>query len=52
MNGMMIFCLYYEKQYLSDNEMLKFYTEIGMFNGTMDYDLYEQLCRKLLTINT
>ncbi len=41
--------VYYEKQYLLDNEMLKFYTEIGMFNGTMDYDLYEQLCRKLLT---
>lgn len=41
--------VYYEKQYLSDNEMLKFYTEIGMFNGTMDYDLYEQLCGKLLT---
>ena len=27
---------------------LKFYEEIGMFNGLMDFDLYENLCKKML----
>lgn len=40
--------VYFEKEYVADDKVLKFYEEIGMFNGLMDFDIYEQLCEKML----
>lgn len=40
--------VYYEKQYEVEEYALKFYEEIGMYNGTMDLETYELLCHKLL----
>ena len=39
---------YHEQEYVADSGALKFYEEIGMFNGLMDFDLYENLCKKML----
>ena len=39
---------YYEKQYAPDAIVLEFYEKIGMFNGTMSFDIYEELCKKML----
>lgn len=38
--------IYYEKEYLEDNSILRFYEEIGMFNGTMTFDIFELLCKE------
>lgn len=39
---------YMEKEYKSAEDALKFYESIGMFDGTMDYEIYEELCKKCL----
>ena len=36
------------KVYVADDKVLKFYEEIVMFIGLMDFDIYEQLCEKML----
>lgn len=38
--------LYMEKEYEPADDALKFYESIGMFDGTMDYEIYEQMCKK------
>lgn len=40
--------IYWEKELVQDENILNFYSEIGMFNGLMNYNLYEKLCKKLL----
>lgn len=40
--------IYYSKEFVSDPDALKFYEEIGTFNGAIDRELYEDLCHKLL----
>lgn len=42
--------LYFERPYMEDANALKFYETIGMFDGTIDFDTYEELCCKLLNI--
>lgn len=38
---------YREKEYEEADDALKFYDAIGMFNGTMSYEIYDELCRKM-----
>lgn len=38
---------YSEKGYEEADDALKFYDAIGMFNGTMNYEIYDELCRKM-----
>lgn len=38
--------LYMEKEYEPADDALKFYESIGMFDGTMDYEIYEEMCKK------
>ena len=40
--------IYYEKEYIADDDALKFYEDIGMFNGLMSLDIYEHLCKTML----
>lgn len=37
---------YMEKEYEPAEDALKFYESIGMFDGTMDYEIYEEMCKK------
>ena len=39
---------YMEKDYEEAEDVLKFYEAIGMFNGTMNYEVYEELCVTML----
>lgn len=36
---------YMEKEYMPADDMLNSYEKIGMFNGTMDYKTYEEMCK-------
>lgn len=38
--------IYMEKEYEPADDALKFYESIGMFDGTMDYETYEEMCKK------
>lgn len=40
--------IYYEKPYAEDQHALDFYTEVGMYNGTVDRELFELMCKKML----
>ena len=35
-----------EKEYEPAEDALKFYESIGMYDGTMDYEIYEEMCKK------
>lgn len=37
---------YMEKEYVPADDMLKFYEEIGMFHGIIDYEIYEKMCKR------
>lgn len=39
---------YREKEYEEADDALRFYDSIGMFNGSMNYEIYDELCRKML----
>ena len=40
--------VYMEKEYEEDEDFLKFYDSIGMFNGTISYEIYDKLCKKMI----
>ena len=39
---------YYEREYVEEPSILKFYNEIGMFSGGVDREIYEEMCKKFL----
>lgn len=43
--------IYYEKGYAENEKALQFYRDIGMFNGAVDREIYENLANKLLNNN-
>lgn len=43
--------IYSEKEYAEDEKALQFYRDIGMFNGAVDREIYENLANKLLINN-
>lgn len=44
-NGCRLDWVYYEKEYKEDGDMLKIYETLGMFDGRMDFNNFEFLCK-------
>lgn len=40
---------YIEKEYVEAPYALEFYTKVGMFNGSVDREAYEEICSKMLS---
>ncbi len=43
--------VYFEKEYIEEDYASQYYDKIGMYNGTMTYDLYESICQNMLNKN-